>query len=134
MLPRSHVRSVATPRSGRFGTTTTPGRSRNNANDLVVHVRIANAVCKRVEVGAQQRFRIRQIEDVRGHANPALVGFIDHGRVELGRELLVHAVTVVDPDLEDVDRERGLFADGVARLRRPSSPNTECRCGPVPAP
>ena len=95
--------------------------------------RLAHAVRERVDAAAHELFRIGEVILVRGHAQAVRVGFLDDGAVELGRELRVLAHAVVDPDLDDVDAERGLLTHagapflgrrdpvrnvGAARLRR----------------
>ena len=51
----------------------------------------------------QQPLRILEREDVRGDAQLVLVRLVDDRAVELRRQLLVLAVAVVHPDLDDVD-------------------------------
>ena len=135
MLPRSQLRSVRDPAVGEVRHDHEARTLARTTRRLVVHVGVANAVRERVEVGdAASAFASAKFEEVRRHANPALLCASSiTARVELGRELLVHTVAVVDPDLDDVDRERGLLAHGRCAPRPPSSPNTECRYGPVPA-
>ena len=110
--------SVVTPRSGRFGTTTTFGRCLEERQPLVVDVAVAHAVGERINARPQQPLRIVEREDVRGHPQSALVRFLDDRAVEVRRQLLVLPVAVVDPDLDDVDLLRGELLDGLARLRR----------------
>ena len=50
------------------------------ANHLVVHRLVADAVRDEVDAGAEQRLRVVEIEDVRRDAQPVLVRLIDHGR------------------------------------------------------
>ena len=79
------------------------GRCLEHRHQLVVDVPVAHAVGERVESGADQTLRVLELEDVRGDPEPALVGLVDDGAVDLGGELLVLAVPRVDPDLDDVD-------------------------------
>ena len=51
-----------------------------------------------------------------GHAQLVLVRFVDHRAVELGGELLVLAVAIVNPDLDEVHLLRRKLLDRFARL------------------
>ena len=69
-----------------------------------------------VDAGLEQPLRIFQLDDVRGHPQAMAVGFVDHGAIERGVELLVLAPAIVDPDLDHVDLPRGELLHGLPRL------------------
>ena len=101
--------SCATPRSGKFGTTTKLGRSLSiatNSSSIGSRTRVR----ERVDTAAHELFRIGEVVLVRGGAQAVGVRFLDDGTVNLGRELRVLAHAVVDPHFDDVDAERGLLA------------------------
>ena len=63
-----------------------------------------------VDSGAQESFRVFEGEDVGDDALAAGVRLVDDRAVQLGGQLLVLSVPVVDPDLDDVDVARDLVA------------------------
>ena len=69
-----------------------------------------------VEVGAHQPLGIFHVEDVRGDANAGLVRLVDDGGILFRGDLLDLAVPVVDPDLDDLNVERGIVPDSLAAL------------------
>ena len=118
-LPRSQLRSLATPRSGRFGTTTTFGFDVNSAMTSS-STSWSRMPCAKASMPARSRpFASSSVEDVRDDAQTALVRLVDDCAVEGGRQLRVRAVPVVHPDLDDVHLSCGELADGRARLEPP---------------
>ena len=83
---------------------------------LVVDLHVTDAVRERVDARAQQPFGVGEVEDVGRDREAVLVGFVDDGRVERRAELLVLAVAVVHPDLDDVDLQGRLIPHRLARL------------------
>jgi len=73
----SQPRSVATPRSARFGTTMTFGRSLKSAMISSSTSLSRTVVRERVDARAQEPLPIFEGEDVGGHAEPVLVSFVD---------------------------------------------------------
>ena len=111
---------------------------RDERDQLVVDIAIAHAVRKRVEARTQQPLRVLKRKDVGGDAKPVRVSLVDDRAVELWRQLLVHAVPVVHPDLDYIDVQLGQLPDRLPRLvfgRHPVRNLTSARLGPRdPAP
>ncbi|HMA75136.1 MAG TPA: hypothetical protein VKP67_27145 [Xanthobacteraceae bacterium] len=74
----------------------------DQGDELVIDVAVANAMSKGVDARAQHAFRVLEREDMRGDAQPVLVRLIDNRNVQCWRQLLILAVPVVDPNLDDI--------------------------------
>ena len=98
------------------------GRCLEHGHQFVVDVLVANAVREGVDPGTHEPLRVLEIEDVRGDPQPALVRLVDDGAIEFRRQLLVLAVPVVDPDLDDVDLVRRELLHRLAAFRLGRNP------------
>ena len=72
-------------------------------DELVVYVFVPDAVREHIDAGTQQPLRILESKDVGGDAELVLVGLVDDRSIHGRRQLLVLAVSIVDPDLDQVD-------------------------------
>src|SRR5688572_29149471 len=79
----------------------------HHRDEFVIHVPVAYAMSETVNARPQQFLGIREIEDVRDHAQIMRVGFVDDRAIHGGRQLLHGAVAIVHPDLDDVYLLRG---------------------------
>ena len=91
-------------------------------DECLVDVFVAHPVGEGVEPGFQQPHGILEREDVRRDAERVLVGLIDHCAIQIRRELLVFAVAVVNPDLDQVDLLRGELLHGLPSFRLGRNP------------
>ena len=109
----------ATPQWGRFGTKHLDQAARQKQrHDLVVHVGVAHPVRERVEATARSSpFASSQVNTCAVTRTAVLSApRRSPRRIDLRRELLVHAVAIVHPHFDDVDLERRLLAHRGTRL------------------
>ena len=81
-----------------------------HGEELFVDVHVPDAVGHGIEAGLQQPLGIRQVEEVRVDAEPLLVGFVDDGRIQLGRQG-IGARILVESDGDPRGRLRRIAMD-----------------------
>ena len=98
-----------------------------------IHILIANAVCQPVDAVLHQLLRVRQVKDVGGNRQMALVGSVDDGLGYLVRHLLLGSQMVVHPELDDIDALFRLSVDRRVRFRRGGDSGSDALQAAVPA-
>ena len=89
---------------------------KHQRHELVVDFLVPDEMGKRVDAGAREILGVVQIEDVCDHARVERVRLVDDRAIQRGAQLRHRAVAIVDPDLDEVDLVRDLFANRATRF------------------
>jgi hypothetical protein len=81
-------------------------------DDLLVDVPIPDSMSEGVDARPQEPLRILERKDMGRDAEAVLVGLVDDGAIQGWAQLFVLAISVVDPDLDQVDLPGGQLLDG----------------------
>ena len=88
----------------------------DGCNELIVHFLVADEMRKAVDARIHEVHRVRVIEDVSVHHKPMLMTLVNRRAREIRRKPRRAAVSIVDPDLDEVHLLGGEFLHGFAHL------------------